>query len=163
MAQEARRVRRGAKGKEFYVKWIDVEKSASHQQSRSEIGGDDWLLDSFKRPAVTASPVGTLWAGFSFGVIDSFFVRTADDAVCNYNRPNSLCFDECSDQLSDTDIRTYIGILREPALKRIGFEVFLFEDADCDFRGGFYSRPVEGYGRDRVSTESLLYLSVQPR
>jgi len=121
------------------------------------------LLDSFKRPAVTASPVGTLWTGFSFGVVDAFFVRTADDAVCNYNRPNFLCFDECSDLFSDDRIRTYIRILRDPAFKRIGFEVLLFEDANCDFRGGLCSRPVEGYGRNRVSAESLLYLSVQPR
>jgi hypothetical protein len=121
------------------------------------------LLDSFERPAVTASPVGTLWAGISFGVVDAFFVRAADDAVGNYDRPNVLCFDECSDLFSDDGIQTYIGFLREPAFERIGFEVFLFEDADCDFRGGLCSRPVEGYGRDRVSAESPLYLSVQPR
>ena len=68
-----------------------------------------------------------------------------------------------SDLFSDDGIQTYIGFLREPAFERIGFAVFLFEDANCDFRGRLCSRPVEGYGRDRVSAESPLYLSVQPR
>ena len=62
-------------------------------------------------------------AGFSFGVVDAFFVRAADDAVGNYNRPYVLCFDECSDLFSDDRIQTYIGFLREPAFERIGFEV----------------------------------------
>ena len=92
-------------------------------------------------------------AGFSFGVVDAFFVRAADDAVGNYNRPNVLCFDECSDLFSDHGIQTYIGFLTEPAFERIGFEVFLFEDANCDFRGGLCSRPVEGYGCEQAICE----------
>ena len=43
------------------------------------------LLDSFARPAVAASPIRALRAGFSVGVVDTFFVRTADDAVSNDN------------------------------------------------------------------------------
>ena len=104
-----------------------------------------------------------MWAGFSFGVVDAFFVRTADDAVCNYNRLNALCFDECSDLFSDDGIQTYIGFLREPSFERIGFTVFISEDANCDFSGGLYGRPIEGDGRNRISAKSLLDLSAQPR
>ena len=96
-----------------------------------------------------------MWAGFSFGVIDAFFVRTADDAVCNYNRLNVLCFDECSDLFSDDGIQTYIGFLREPSFVRIGITVFISEDANCDFSGGLYGRSIEGDGRNRVACDSL--------
>jgi hypothetical protein len=84
-----------------------------------------------------------LRAGFSFGVVDAFFVRAADDAVGSYNRPNVLCFDECSDLFSDDGIQTYIGFPREPAFERIGITVFISEDAPCDFRGGLYGRSIE--------------------
>src|SRR5208283_2370434 len=44
------------------------------------------LLDLFSRPAVAAGPIGAFWAGFSFGVVDTFFVRTPNDSVSNDNR-----------------------------------------------------------------------------
>ena len=43
------------------------------------------LLDSLARPAVAASPIRALRAGFSVGVVDTLFMRTADDAVSNDN------------------------------------------------------------------------------
>jgi hypothetical protein len=117
------------------------------------------LLDSIKRPAVTASPVGTLWARFSFGVVDAFFVGAADNAVCDYNRPNFLRFDECDDLFSNVSIHTYIRFLREPAFQRISIAVFAPEDADRNLRSNLCGRPVEGDGRNRVSAESLLHFS----
>ena len=38
-------------------------------------------LDALTSEAVAASPVRTLRAGLSFGVVDAFFVRAADEAV----------------------------------------------------------------------------------
>ena len=146
-------------------RWIRIQENSSRRR-RQAFRTDKMfrkLLDSFERPAVTASPVGTLRAGFSFGVVDAFFVRAADDAVGNYNRPNVLCFDECSDLFSDDRIQTYIGFLREPAFERIGITVFISEDANCNFRGGLYGRSIESDGRNRISAKSVLYLPVQPR
>lgn len=92
----------------------------------------------------------------SFVVVNAFFMRIADDALCKYNRPNILCFDECGDLFSDDGIQTYIGSPRGPAFERISIAVFLSEDANCDFRGDLCGRPIEGDGRSRVSAESLL-------
>jgi hypothetical protein len=71
-----------------------------------------------------------------------------------------LRFDEFIAPLSDDDIDTYIGILKEPAFKRIGIAVLLSDDANSDFRGSRCGRPIEGDGRNRVSAKSLIDLPV---
>jgi hypothetical protein len=69
------------------------------------------LLDSFPRPAVAAGPIGALWAGFSFGVVNTLFVRTPNDSVSNDNRFDLVRLDKCDEFFSDVFIRSYIGIL----------------------------------------------------
>ena len=41
------------------------------------------LLNSLPRPAVAASPIRALGAGFTLGVVDTLFVGTANDAISN--------------------------------------------------------------------------------
>jgi len=48
------------------------------------------LLNSVLGPAVAASPIGAFWAGFPFGVVDTLFVWTANNAVRNDNRFDSV-------------------------------------------------------------------------
>ena len=48
------------------------------------------LLNSVLGPAVAASPIGAFWAGFPFGVVDTLFVWTANNAVRNNNRFDSV-------------------------------------------------------------------------
>ena len=48
------------------------------------------LLNSVLGPPVAASPIGAFWAGFPFGVVDTLFVWTANNAVRNDNRFDSL-------------------------------------------------------------------------
>ena len=56
-----------------------------------------------------ASPIRTLRAGFSFGVVDAFFMGTANDSVHNHNRLNFMCFDKCDDFFSNAQIGPYVG------------------------------------------------------
>src|SRR5215469_1540640 len=62
------------------------------------------LLDSFLRPAVSASPIWALRAGFSFGVVDTLFVWTAYNSVGNDNRFDRMRFDECDKFFPDVVI-----------------------------------------------------------
>ena len=51
-------------------------------------------LDALASEAVATSPVRTLRAGFSLGVVDAFFVRTTDEAVGDDHRLGGMFFQE---------------------------------------------------------------------
>jgi hypothetical protein len=57
-------------------------------------------MNTLASEAVVPGPVGTLRAPFSFGVVDAFFVRAADDAVGDDYGLGGVLFEEGDDLLA---------------------------------------------------------------
>lgn len=120
-------------------------------------------LDAFTGETVAPSPVGTLGARFSLGVVDAFFVRAADETVGDDYGLGGVLFEEGEDLLSNGVIGAHVGIFAEPAFKGVGLLAFVTHDGNNDFRSEFGRWAVEGDGSDRIAAKALLDFPTQPQ
>src|SRR5258708_18604970 len=104
--------------------------------------------------AVEARPIRAVRAGVAFGVVDTFLVRTADDAVGHDHRTSLMLAKECLDLLADHRIAAYIDAFGEPAFELIGRAAFVGDDRDVNLGGQVPSRAIEGDRRDSVTPAS---------
>jgi hypothetical protein len=68
-------------------------------------------VNAFTRPAVAASPVRALRTRSAIGVIDAFFMGTADEPVCHHHRPGSVCGQKRNHLFANFGVRPYVGVL----------------------------------------------------
>ncbi|SRR6266436_5693968 len=120
-------------------------------------------LDAFASEAITPSPVGALRAGFSLGVVDAFFVRTADETVGNDHGLGGVLLEEGENLRANGEVGTDVGILGEPTFKRVRFAAFVAHDGGNDFCSEFGRWTVEGDGGDRKAPKALFDFPAQPR
>jgi len=74
-----------------------------------------------------AGPIRAVRAGVAFGVVDTFLVRAADDAVGHDHGASLMLAKEGLDLLADNRIVAYIDVSGEPA--------FELDRASCVRRG----------------------------
>ena len=67
------------------------------------------LVDAFMGEAVAARPIRAVRAGVAFGVVDTFLVRAADDAVGHDHGASLMLAKEGLDLLADNRIVAYIA------------------------------------------------------
>jgi len=75
------------------------------------------LVDAFMGEAVATRPIRAVRAGVAFGVVDSFLVRAADDAVGHDHRASLMLAKEGLDLLADNRIAADIDAFGEPAFE----------------------------------------------
>src|SRR5258708_914238 len=112
--------------------------------------------------AVAARPMRAVRAGVAFGVVDTFLVRTADDAIGHDHGTSLMLAKEGLDLLADNRIAAYIDAFGEPAFELIGRVAFVGDDRDGNLGGQVRSRAIEGDRRDRVAPESAPSTFRQP-
>lgn len=120
-------------------------------------------LDALASEAVATSPVRTLRAGFSLGVVDAFLMRTSDEAIGDDHGLGGVLFEEGENLLANDGVGAHVGVFREPTFKGVGFAAFVTHDGDNDFRSEFGRWAVEGDGGDRIAAKALLDFPTQPR
>jgi hypothetical protein len=120
------------------------------------------LVDALMGEAVAARPIRAVRAGVAFGVVDTFLVRTADDAVGHDHGTSLVLSKEGLDLLADNRIAADIDAFGEPAFELIGRVAFVGDDRDGNLGGQVRSRAIEGDRRDRVSPESAPSTLRQP-
>src|SRR5258705_4467920 len=118
-------------------------------------------MRSWVKP-VAARPIRAVRARVAFGVVDTFLVRTADDAVGHDHGTSLMLAKEGLDLLADNRIAAYIDAFGEPAFELIGRVAFVGDDRDGNLGGQVRSRAIEGDRRDRVSPESAPSTLRQP-
>jgi hypothetical protein len=120
------------------------------------------LVDAFMGEAVAARPIRAVRAGLAFGVVDTFLVRAAHDAVGHDHRASLMLAKEDQDLLADDRIAAYIDVFGEPAFELVGRVAFVGDDGNCNLGGQVRSRAIEGNRRDRVAPESAPSTLRQP-
>jgi hypothetical protein len=73
-------------------------------------------------------------ARFSFGVVDAFFVRAADDAVGDDYGLGSVLFEEGDDLLAHSGVGAHVHALGEPTFERSRLVALVAHDADDHLR-----------------------------
>src|SRR2546430_7864680 len=106
-------------------------------------------LDALASEAVATSPVRTLRAGFSLGVVDALLMRTSDKAIGDDHGLGGVLFEEGENLIANLEVGTHVEIVGEPALEWIRLAAFVAHDGDNDFRGEICGWSVEGDGGDR--------------
>jgi hypothetical protein len=112
--------------------------------------------------AVAARPIRAVRAGVAFGVVDTFLVRTADDAVGHDHGTSLMLAKEGLDLLADNRIAADIDAFGEPAFELIGRVAFVGDNGDGNLGGQVRSRAIEGDRRDWVALESAPSTFRQP-
>jgi hypothetical protein len=105
-------------------------------------------------PAVPASPEGALGTDLSFRIVNSLFVRTTQDAVCDDHRLGLVSLYESENLLSDNGIMAKIRNAGEPTFHSGRWLVFPGHNANCYFTGAGIVRSVECNGSHRISLKS---------
>jgi hypothetical protein len=118
------------------------------------------LVDAFMGEAVAARPIRAVRAGVAFGVVDTFLVRAADDAVGHDHGASLMLAKEGLDLLADNRIVAYIDVFGEPAFEHVGRFAFVGDDGDGNLGGQVRSRAIECNRRDRVSDTKFYYVLV---
>jgi hypothetical protein len=98
----------------------------------------------------------------AFGVVDTFLVRAADDAVGHDHGASLMLAKEGLDLLADNRIVAYIDVFGEPAFEHVGRFAFVGDDGDGNLGGQVRSRAIECNRRDRVAPESAPSTLRQP-
>ena len=111
-------------------------------------------MNAFVGEAVASSPIGALRAGLALWVIDAFFMRAPDNAVCKYDGAYVMLTEKVRDFLAGDGVTADVCSFREPTLEQIGLTAFIRHDGDNDLRGKIRPGSVKGDGRDRVASES---------
>jgi hypothetical protein len=90
----------------------------------------------------------------AFGVVDTFLVRAADDAVGHDHGASLMLAKEGLDLLADDRVAAYIDVFGEPAFEQVGRIALVGDNRDGNLGGQVRSRAIEGNRRDRVAPES---------
>ena len=75
------------------------------------------LLNAFVSEAVASSLIGALRAGLALWVIDAFFMRAPDDAVCKYHGAYVMLTEKVRDLLTGDGVVADVRSFRKPTLK----------------------------------------------
>ena len=118
-------------------------------------------MDHLPRKAIAATPELADRTPFAF-VVDSFLVRTAQYAVCHYDRARAMFSDEFQDLLGNTDVfpditRAHMPIAHLPRLR-----AFRWHNTDSNFRCLVEVRTVECDRRNRPTSHTPLGFLTQP-
>jgi hypothetical protein len=113
-----------------------------------------YLREHRSGPAVPASPEGALRTNLSFRVVNSLFVGTTQDAVCDDHRLRLVPLYESQNLLSDSGIMAKIRNAGEPPFHSGRWLVFPGHNANCYFTGAGIVRSVECNRSHRISLES---------
>ena len=119
-------------------------------------------LDALASEAVATSPVRTLRAGLSLGVVDAFLMRTSDKTIGDDHGLGGVLFEEGENLIANLEVGTHVEIVGEPALEWIRLAAFVAHDGDNDFRGEICGWSVEGDGGDRIAAKALFDFPTQP-
>src|ERR1700758_5767523 len=87
------------------------------------------LVNAFLRKTIPPCPKGALGARSSFRIVNAFFMRTANDAVCHHYRLDTARLDHRQNPLADALVETHIGSLRAETLQNFGFCPFGAENS----------------------------------
>src|ERR1035441_4198779 len=104
--------------------------------------------------AVAARPIRAVRAGVAFGVVDTFLVRAAHDAVGHDHGASLMLAKKGLDLLADDRIAADIDAFGDPAFEQVGRVALVGDDRDGNLAGQVRSRAIEGNRRDRVAPES---------
>jgi hypothetical protein len=119
------------------------------------------LLNDFARPAIAVRPKRALRTDLAVGIVDSFLVRTADDAVGHDDGLGTVLADEAKNRFSDGWVSSHIEIVGEPTFERVGFGVLRGNDADGDLAREFIAWAVERDRGDWVAAETSASLLLE--
>jgi hypothetical protein len=111
-------------------------------------------MDAFVSEAVAACPIGALWAGLAFWIIDAFLMWASKDALHSHDGQYLMLTEKVTDFLTDDEVVADVIATGEPAFEQIGFVAFIRDDRDSNLCSQIRSRPVEGDSGDRVASES---------
>src|ERR1017187_2120154 len=98
--------------------------------------------------AIAARPVWALRTLLSLRVVNSLFMRAADDAVGDDGGAHTVLLDKLDDLRVDIGIEAHVAIFRKEALQMIRLLSFAQKDRNRCLTGPFRGRPVQGYGCD---------------
>jgi hypothetical protein len=122
-----------------------------------------YLRKHLSCPAVPASPEGALRTDLPFRVVNSLFVRTTQDAVCDDHRLRLVLLYESENLLSGNGIMAKIRNAGEPPFHSGRWLVFPSHNANCYFTGAGIVRSVECNGSHRISLESAARFLLERR
>src|SRR5579863_3775724 len=124
------------------------------------------LLDSLACKPITSRPIGTLWAGFPRGIVDAFFVWTANESVGRDHRLHGMLFQESQHLLTDCRVTAHINVLREvlrePSFEWVRFATFVAHDSHNNLGRDVGCWAIKRNHRGRVTAKPLLSFLVYP-
>lgn len=112
-------------------------------------------------PTVAVSPIGASRTSLTVGIVDTFFVRTTDNAVSHYDGFHAMSFDEPQDLAADGRIGSHITVLRKPTLHDARFGSLSGNDAHGDFCSATFVRTIKRDRRNRVSPKTTTSLFIE--
>ena len=106
--------------------------------------------------AVATGPVRTLRTLLSIGVVDPFFVRTADNPVGNYGGAHSMFIEEARYLGVDRRVKANVVVVGAPTPQKICITAFAEENGNSDLTRPFRRRSVQGDGGGGIAAKSAL-------
>ena len=92
-------------------------------------------MNDVSGPTVARSPEQTLRTFFALRVINSLFVRAANDSIDQRYGSDFVSTNKFQDLLIDVRIGANVSDVRVPTFQDLGLATFLQDDSDGNFRG----------------------------
>src|SRR5664279_2721204 len=112
---------------------------------------------------VAAGPVWTLRTLLPLGVVNSLFMRAADDAVGDDGGAHAVLLNKLDDLRVDIRVEAHVAIFRKEALQMIGFRSLAQKNGNRSLARPFRGRAVQGYSGDGITLESAFRELLQTR
>ena len=119
------------------------------------------LLHQIAGPAIAVCPERALRTGPSFGVIDPFLMRAADDSICYYDRLGPMSLHESEDLTSNGGISPNVALLGEPALQCPRRGTLRIQNGNRGFGRARVIGTVERDSRDRIALKAATSFLLQ--
>jgi hypothetical protein len=116
----------------------------------------DASLNDIARKAISIRPERTRWAPASFGIVDAFFMRAADDAVDSNDALRALALQEGADAFENRFISPNVSGFQVPLLQRLWVSAFGLHYRHNDFASTSVVWSVVRDGCDGVTPKTLL-------
>ena len=109
-----------------------------------------------------AGPIGTLGVRSAVGIIDTLFVRAAQNARPGDNSADGVLLQEREDFIADHFVVSDIGAFRDPLSHLADAFAIPMNDADSDLGGDEVIWPVERDGADGIALKAPINLPTKP-
>ena len=109
-----------------------------------------------------AGPVRAAWTRSTLGIVDAFFVRTAEDSRTEDHRADRMLLKEGKHLLANQVVIADIADFRDPLLHLAGIAAFAMNDADRYLRRADAIRSVERGRADGIALKATICLATEP-